>query len=66
MTSDELLNMAEQQILGFTAAMRGDGIVNLIEAMGLTYHEWEEVKKDTSLYMREEDIETLDEHFLSQ
>lgn len=38
------LDKAEQQICGFTAAMRGDDIVSLAEAMGLTSNEWELLK----------------------
>lgn len=63
MTSDELLIMAEQQILGFTSALRGDDIVSLVGAMGLTCDEWAGLRVEVSAYMHKENVEALDEHF---
>ena len=40
---DTELTMAEQQLTGFTAAMRGDDIIQLADAMDLTDDEWEEL-----------------------
>jgi hypothetical protein len=60
---DTELEKAEQQILGFTAAMTGDDIVNLSEAMGLTADEWKELRPEVATYMREEDLNSLDEHY---
>lgn len=37
---------AEQQLTGFAHAARGFGVISLIEAMGLTAQEWEQLRTD--------------------
>lgn len=37
---------ALQQFIGFVAGRRGEGVTYLVEAMGLSKREWEEIKDD--------------------
>ena len=55
------IELAEQQIIGFTYAKRGYSIVNLAESMGMTAEEWEILKR--SDYLSQQEVNELDDHF---
>lgn len=58
------INLAEQQLLGFSHAKRGYSLTDLIIAMGLTIKEWKSLKKDYSLsYLNEDDYEEIENYF---
>jgi hypothetical protein len=59
---DEMIQLAEQQIRGFTHAKDGGDIVGLAEDRGLTAIEWEHIKSG-NLVMKKKHIQELDEHF---
>ena len=59
--SDDI-ELAEQQITGFTHAAQGYSISQLASSMGLTSEEWKVLKSKCD-YMREEDIQELDKYF---
>lgn len=43
------LDFAEQQLVGFIAAKRGDSLTRLVEAMALSFDEWGELEENGSL-----------------
>jgi hypothetical protein len=59
-----LLDMAEQQILGFYHASRGETLESLISSMGLTKEEYIEMHKKGMLnYLTNELKEEIDNFF---
>lgn len=60
------IRLAEQQLIGFSYAEKGYGILDLIEAMALTEKEWEELKKTMGGWLRPIDIQSVDEFFKQQ
>lgn len=57
----ELLEMAEQQFIGFAHARSGLGIIELVQEMVLTAEEWKQLRDTTPL--TPQDIQQLDEFF---
>lgn len=58
------LLFAEQQFTGFSEGICTANIIALVQAMGLTKSEWEELKRKKMVSsLREKDIEILNKHF---
>ena len=52
----QLTSKAEQQFLGFFYAKKGVRLAELVESMGLTVQEWEQMQKEYKLeYLSQED-----------
>lgn len=61
---DKQLGFAEQQLMGYFHATKGHGLIELIEAMGLTKDEWVKLQDKYGLeYIDEEDKKAIDKHF---
>lgn len=67
-TETELeLVKAEQQITGWCAGIQGFGLVELVEAMGLSADEWRQLKVfGLSPDLSEIQIDLVDKYFLEQ
>jgi hypothetical protein len=60
------IDMAEQQLCGYSYGRRGFSITSLVEAMGLTKKEWERLKSDdypVKNYLTKSEIEEIDKIF---
>jgi len=63
-TPSAMIMAAEAQLLGFFHAKNGDGLLSLIESMGLTNAEWEIMKKEHSLvYLDDDDLKEINDYF---
>jgi hypothetical protein len=56
-----LLDMAEQQLLGYVHGFRGDDAVSLVENMGLTKKEWEKIKATSMNPLSDEETKEVDD-----
>ena len=64
-TDARLIEMAEQQILGYCECANGSNLSDLICSMGLTKEEWEKMQNQDDLtYMTEAQKEEIDSCFL--
>lgn len=61
MSSEQELEMAEQQFIGFAHAKSGLGIIELAQGMVLTAPEWKQLRDTVPLDQL--DIKALDDHF---
>lgn len=59
------LEKAEQQLTGFSHAIQGFSLVELVESMGLRLEEWQKIRKDAS-YLTADMVEEIDEYFEKQ
>jgi hypothetical protein len=58
------LDLADAQLLGFSMGKNNcDGIIDLIESMGLTKSEWNKWKKKYPNCLHINDFESIEEHF---
>ena len=63
-TFDELIEMAEQQILGYCECANGSSLTDLVCSMGLIKEEWDEMRnRDDLTYMTEDQKEEVDSCF---
>lgn len=58
------IELAEQQLIGFTYAKRGHSIVDLAESMGMTAEEWGILR--SSSYLSKQEVNELDAYFCGQ
>jgi hypothetical protein len=56
------LDLANAQMIGFKIG-KWDGIIHLIESMGLTKKEWEKLKKDYEPQLDESDMKEIEDFF---
>lgn len=58
------IDLAEQQLLGYSHAKQGYGLRDLIIAMGLKKSEWETLKKNGDIaYLSKEEKAEIEEYF---
>jgi len=62
----DMLHAAEQQLFGFVAHIKGDSIVDLVDAMGLTQEEWDKLRDGEASYIPEELKQTVDDYFTTK
>ena len=59
-----MIMAAEAQLLGFFHAKNGNGLLSLIESMGLTNAEWKILKKEhTLVYLDDDDLKEINDYF---
>jgi len=61
-----LIDLAEQQILGYKHAKEGYDLISLIAAMGLTKAEWETLKETYTLRLTFDEVIEINEYFFRQ
>lgn len=54
---------AQQQLLGYFHAKRGFSLIHLIENMGLSKKEWNEIKRECELDITEQEKNEIEHHF---
>ena len=57
------IEMAEQQLTGYSSARKGESIKHLADSMGLTTTEWNYIKKHGAIVLLKDDADELDEYF---
>lgn len=58
------LDLADAQLLGFASGKNNpDGIVSLVQSMGLTKSEWVKWKEKYPIHLCDTDIWAIDNHF---
>jgi len=68
MSKEEIIGydliLAEMQLMGFGHAKSGHSIESLVQGMGLTKDEWEELKiQKRTGFIKDPEIESIDKHF---
>ena len=58
------IELAIQQFIGFTSAIRCNKIIDLVESMGLTKEEWIIIREqEEHLFSNDNHLEDIDNHF---
>jgi len=61
---DVNVEKAEQQLTGFIHAKRGYNLTTLVDSMGLTEKEWNNIKFNASILgLNENEVSEIDEYF---
>jgi hypothetical protein len=63
MSEASQLEMAEQQLLGFAHAKQGFSVADLVDAMGLSEDEWNELHKQGQTHVNESDWNEVENYF---
>lgn len=58
----KMIEFAEQQFIGYFHAKEGYGLMELINAMGLTKHEWDLIKPDISQHMTNDEVNEIENY----
>lgn len=66
MDKETLKALALAQFTGFAHAKNGYGIIDLVNSMGLTEEEWDEIKNDEIKILSDADTLDINEHFSRQ
>ena len=60
---DNLIELAEAQLTGYSHAQRGFSIESLIESMGITKKEWLIIKDRSHNILSDNDVKYIDNYF---
>lgn len=63
METNQDIDVAIGQLIGYTHAKRGGGIIELVQAMGLTPDEWEVIKANNPSYLNQFEKLDIEKHF---
>ncbi|MFC0035518.1 hypothetical protein [Cardiobacterium valvarum] len=67
MTAEDQLGLAEAQLLGYGHHRAGYGLTELVDAMGLSLAEWEQLQSDYVMpYLDDDDRATITRHLRSE
>ena len=63
MTAEQQLELAEAQLLGYGRHRAGEGLTTLVDAMGLTLAEWQELQSAYVMpYLSDDDRAAITRH----
>lgn len=62
-TKQQLIDLAEAQLLGWSNGAHGYSLISLIQSMGLTQSQWESIKTQYPNTLNKSECEEVDNYF---
>ena len=67
MTAEQQLGLAEAQLLGYGRHRAGEDLITLVDVMGLTLAEWQQLQSDYVMpYLSDDDRTTITQHLQNE